>query len=429
MNEELIFRQTVTYATIKNFICKDHIVKDSIERYCLVVGIVLTDLQKETFRSCIVNPEYLVCWSRRMSKTWLGSHIAVFFAVWGLKVAWRAAAAEYIEKPKEYWGSNPLVTRIVGSRPVKVFVLGEFKIHASTLSISNNRGGEYDVIIFDEEAFVPKATEDLLKFSLAMLKNSFNQHKLHMSTPRINTPFHFNFTRLSKIGMVSHHNYLELDPNISWLNIASITEDKKEMPTWMFNQEYLAEFVSSTGTIFTNLLFEKHYNWDDNYKVITHVGLDFHPGQMGTIYVGIHYNIHDPDNVWVVCEGQQLHENGVALTMLWLTELFHQDVKIGAETGGQNDKFYKAIRHIGKKRITGMSTNIRKKYGRIVNFMGKRIHMDRELTPKLFNDMTVAVWDVSNQIRKSSHYPNHYLDAFINSLKAKKKSHGHVGFG
>lgn len=217
---------------------------------------------------------------RRTGKTVLGSDILVSAnrgALDGYPVAWFAPSYKYLSEVFDGFRTelSPIIKRCDGSQKTIELITGG-KLDFWTLEdLEAGRGRKYAHIVVDEAAFAPNLEAQWQKSIRPTLTD------LGGSAAFLSSPNGLNFfKKLFDRGDKSNAAY---DPDWqSWqaptssnphIDPKEIEAARKELPSIIFRQEYLAEFLDASGALMRSE-YLRYGNPPAGAKLVTTLGVD-----------------------------------------------------------------------------------------------------------------------------------------------------------
>jgi len=213
----------------------------------------------------------VICCGRRWGKTMLCSGIALDKAMMGQKTWW--LAPDYTQSDVGWEYTKGLISQIpmpikIKSSPPKTmtFPTGGEITFRTTYKENLLRGSGLDCMIIDEADYIDEVIGNSGNVWNGVLRPSLaDRHgeAIFISTPRLEGGY---FNKLWDKGQKGNANY---DPNYESWRFSSYTnpfipasewdEIRVDMPSILFRQEILAEFVSSAGARIKTAWLEDRY--------------------------------------------------------------------------------------------------------------------------------------------------------------------------
>ena len=193
------------------------------------------------------------------------------------------------------------------------------------------RGETFDALICDEFAFFkPEAWNEVLKATVLVR----GKKVLILSTPRGKNQFYqlYNLAEHNK-NYVSFRGTSYDNP---FIDPEEIEEAKRNLPEHVFKQEYLAEFLDSGGSVFTNI---KECIKESKASSNLFFGVDLGRSDDYTVLT-----ICDKDNVEVYCERWRHMEWSTIINNI-VTQLNKYKPSGYVESNGAQDAIYEQIRN------------------------------------------------------------------------------------
>jgi hypothetical protein len=432
---------TIPYDTIKEILLLPF--PDNFDLYCNYMDLILKDWQREECMNMIQNPKYLINWGRGMSKTILFHLVAVFVALFDMRVIYLVPRVDELEQPMQYFNANAFVDCNSYKKTEKTFsikkgmwyyVLGKPMIKISNIDDKgfNVSSGRFNFTLYDECALLMYYAKEVELFNKAagMLRAMDYPHRIFASTPLIGSHF------VTMLEDYKIHN-----PDLfSWRNFENTIENfltdtpekRRQMEEerqdairqgilWAWETENLALPRTAKGPAFKNYIEEP--STDFAVKHHSRIGFDFHGYNTGHIWVALGYHAPSrPNDIYVIAEGQEKYdeEANADESMMFLADPFFNCELYGEGevTNMVNGPFLKAGSPWGmqRTRIDG-----REKYNLEANMLNFTWHIDRSKTPHFFKDFTEAEWQDQNKMElhkehSGSKFRNHWIDAAMVAL-------------
>ena len=323
--------------------------------------------------------------------------------------AWFSAKGGQLAQALIYINQNPYVSKITHPKrgPSLVHLINGDFFYLGIISTSN-LGLRLDGIIYDEFEDLQTAQEfEVYPQMEGMMTHSKVHRTIFLGTLWLNCLL---------------NEYFELYPSsirpwdtISWLVDSGTIQniiDEDVVPHWQIDLLYNCIPSSASG-----LVFKPMFPLSDEFKYRNpeQYGVDF--GGMDT-WAGI---VIEGIDIYVVAEGQVcLDKNFYALD-------FMKGQKICVETGGYNANKAGGMTHKASTMVsqilaaTQAPTQTFK--AEIVMYVNRsKVHIDRNLTPNIYKDIKKAIYGKDGLYEKThgvgTPHENHYLDAFLLSLRA-----------
>ena len=390
--------------------------------------------------------KYLINWGRGMSKTYLFVLVAVFLAIFAMRVIYLVPRVDELEQPMQYFNSNAFVdtnpykktdkTHSIGKggKSMWYYVLGKPVIKISNIDDKgyNVSSGRFNVTMYDECALLMYYSREVELFNKAngMLMAMNYPHRIWASTPLIGSHF-----LTMKEDLAIH-----APDQLSWRNFENTpdnftTDTKEKMDNMLemredarrqgilhaWETEYLALPRTATGAAFMNYVEEPFSEF--GLQRHTRIGFDFHGYAYGHVWVALAVNyVRYPLQVFVIAEGRQTYDidANADTSMEFLNQPFFASELYGEgdKTNMVNGPFLKAGDPYGMQntRINGQE-----KYNLEANMLRYTWHIDKIKTPIFYKDFTEAEWADPNKFMlhkesSGSKFRNHYIDAAMVAL-------------
>ena len=422
----------------------------SFDEYCWMMNVYLLPWQRGECLKMIKNPKYLINWGRGMSKTFLFVLVAVYLALFDMRIIYLVPRVDELEQPMQYFNSNAFVDCNPYKKTDKTFsikkgmwyfILGKPMIKISNIDDHgfNVSSGRFNVTMYDECALLMYYAKEVELFNKAagMLRAMDHPHRIWASTPLIGSHFVTMKEDLEKTSpdLYSWRNF-ENTPN----NFLTDTPEKlrqmeeeredarRQGILYAWETENLALPQTASGAAFKNYVEEEFKDFDMHRH--DRIGFDFHGYRYGHVWVALAYNPQRYTNdVFVIAEGQEQYEENANAdeSMMFLTDPFFATQLFGeGDTKNMiNGPFLKAGQTWGMEAV-----NIQgyEKYNLEANMLNFTWHIDKQKTPKFYRDFTEAEWADQNKFilhkeASGRKFRNHYIDAAMVALpKARGKN-------
>lgn len=199
---------------------------------------------------------YVINIGRQFGKTLLASNQLLYWALNNKKVKCAWVSPVYKQSKKVFeevykaFAKRPEIYRKVNqSELVLEYITGSTIQFFSAERYDNIRGFTFDYLVCDEFAFMDeKAWTEVLRATVLVK----GKKVLLISTPKGKNHFYKMYQldgineQYKSFTMTSYHNPM--------INPKEIDDAKLTLPDMVFRQEYLAEFVDGTATLFNNRL-------------------------------------------------------------------------------------------------------------------------------------------------------------------------------
>jgi hypothetical protein len=213
---------------------------------------------------------YVINIGRQFGKTLLAINQMLFWALnnKGIRIAW--VSPIYKQSKKVFddcfkaFAKRPEIYRKVNqSELVLEYITGSTIQFFSAERYDNIRGFTFDYLVCDEFAFMDeKAWTEVLRATVLVK----GKKVLLISTPKGKNHFYKMYQldgineQYKSFTMTSYHNPM--------INPKEIDDAKLTLPDMVFRQEYLAEFVDGTATLFNNRISENNKSYGRSFAGI-----------------------------------------------------------------------------------------------------------------------------------------------------------------
>ena len=411
--------------------------------YCGMMHLTLKPWQRTECLNMIRFPKYLINWGRGMSKTFLFVLVAIFLALYGMKVIYLVPRVDELEQPMEYFNANCFVDGNRHKRTSKThtinkglwyYVNGKPLIKISNIDDKgfNVSSGRFNICMYDECALLMYYAKEVELFNKAngMLRAMAHPHKIWASTPLIGSHFvHMKEDlEVNDPTRYSWRNYENTPDNFltdTPQKLQQILDERADATRlgilYAWETENLALPRTASGAAYKKIFAMPwpQYRWLNEEP--NRFGFDFHGWKVGHIWVSVFIHPQIPNEVWVMDEGAEVYQdtNTTAESMEFLRRpMFQGKVMIGESGGMINDPYVKDGSKYGMGRVN-IQGNM--KHNLEANILQYKIYVDKQRTPLFYDDITNAEWADPNKfiLHKESaglKFRNHYLDAFMNQL-------------
>ena len=415
----------------------------NFDLYCSMMDLYLKDWQRQECLNMIRYNKYLINWGRGMSKTFLFVLVAVFLALFDMRVIYLVPRVDELEQPMQYFNANAFVDANPHKKTDKTFSIkkgmwyyvgGKPMIKISNIDDKgfNVSSGRFNVTMYDECALLMYYAKEVELFNKAsgMLRAMDYPHRIWASTPLIGSHF---VTMKKDIEattpeLMSWRNFENTPDNF----LTDTPEKKAQMEeerqdairqgiAYAWETENLALERTALGRAFKNIyeLPFDEFRW--KYEAGNRIGFDFHGWKVGHIWVEVFIHPQIPDEVYIINEGAEVYDEQATAdeSMNFLKRpYFNGKIKIGESGGLINDPYVKAGSKFG---MGAANIQGKQKHNLEANILQYKIYIDRLRTPRTYEDLTNAEWADPNKfvLHKESQgkkFRNHYLDAFSNQL-------------
>ena len=406
--------------------------------YFKIAGYTLKPFQFLEFCILLACNKYLINWQRGFSKTFIFAHFATFTALHGEMSLYATPHSDQLDQFKIYCDANPWIDANPRKIEDKTFVKthkswyrinGKLRIKLTTIDRDgqNVSSGRFNNVLIDESALLMYYKKESWIYTKinGMLRARSPMRRIYASTPL----FGSHFVRLM-------NDWNNITPNsVSWRNFENtpdnfVTDTPEAMAVlmderaeairmgieWSWICENLAIAQALGGAVFPNCILDSKHK----YRIPNYAGFDFHGHAIGHIGVEMYHNKHDGiHHLWVVKETKNAYPK-LSTTMdsvRFLGDPYYSQIKNkSVETYGFNEGYFRDARKYGVKpvNISGI-----KKHNLTYNLLKFIVHINRQLTPLLADDIEKALWDDPNifkvlKKKTGEKYRNHYLDALFN---------------
>ncbi|MCP4648566.1 MAG: hypothetical protein GY853_00615, partial [PVC group bacterium] len=268
-----------------------------------------TDWQVADMIMSLYNPEIdpsrealetLWNYTRRGGKSRGLTIIAVFFALLGLQVVWRAPHSDQLIQAADWFSMNPFVESQKIRTQFRVQIFGSPEISVAVLSEGRIASREADVLIYDEGGSIMSWHQnfDYYKNSRPMIAASKNKYVIHASTDCQGSVFNEEYKSLIN---KQHHLNTRFVSVHTWQDTTWITEEWIEQEkkahldcSWYIDQNYNCIAVVRGGRIFNNLIVVG----DANQPSYPFGCLD----EMNPRFAGVDFNGENVGHYVVLCD-------------------------------------------------------------------------------------------------------------------------------
>jgi len=360
--------------------------------------------------------ETLWNYTRRGGKSRGLTIIAVFFALLGLMVVWRAPHSDQLIQAAEWFSMNPFVEEQKIRTQFRVGVFGSPEISVAVLSEGRIASREADVLIYDEGGSIMTWHQnyDYYRNSRPMIAASRNKYIIHASTDSQGSVFNETFKELQIKEHYHETRYTSVHPwrDTTWITQEWIEQEKKSHLncSWYIDQNYNCIAVVRGGRIFTNLILVGNPRFPDfpygcmDDMVGEYYGVDFNGENTGHYIVNIAY---DDKYVYVLSE-----------TVFWdLSDLFqYENYSVEVEDGLFNNAFTDQLKRMGLSCLY-QQWNEDLKTVRVQELVNREIVIDQYLTPVTYKNLLEAGWDENQRLPKlAKRTDQHGLDALLHAI-------------
>lgn len=230
---------------------------------------------------------------RRAGKTYLGTHLALEAALQGQPVGWFAPNYKYL---LEVWQQltkalRPVAVKINATeRRIELANGGVIECWTLDGTDDPGRSRKYKLAIIDEAAIAPNlkaAWEQAIRATLTDLQGD----AWFLSTPKGLNYFYELFQRGQDAKYPDWRSWQMPSGVNPYLPVAEIAAAHADLPEMVFNQEYLAEFISGDGAVFRNV---------DACLIAPQTDTEKHKGHL--LVAGVDWaRVHDFTAISIVC--------------------------------------------------------------------------------------------------------------------------------
>lgn len=376
--------------------------------------------------------ETLWRYTRRGGKSQKLTALASFAALMDLKVVWRATFTDQLGQASEWFNMNPFVRENKITSQNKIGIYNSPNINISVLSEAKIASRGADWLFYDEGGwcFNDHKKHEYYVASRPMIAASGFKRITHASTPAKQTAFHEAALFLEREEFKLKTKLQSWHPwgDCSWISKEWVDQERElhaDCP-WYVDQNYEALWVIYGGAVFTNIILEgdSHhpefpYGFLENMRVvngITNWGVDFNGEDTQHFRIGI---IFDDYYVYVLEETKFLD--------LW--ELDKLEGSIEVEEGLFNTPFTDQLRRMGlnvlyaawggkgKWDINKQQNYDTKKQGRVNALQRRKIVINKETCPTVYNNLVSAANDKNSRLPKLAKRPDqHGLDGLLHAI-------------
>lgn len=367
------------------------------------------------------HPEVLLLRSRRAGKTRDMTVLAIFYVIVGFTVNWFSVTEDQLDVVRTWFELNPFTSKITLNM---VEVIGSNDIiNFGILSAGQSVSKGANVLFFDELRSCPKKDIKYRYYLNArgQLAATKDFHIISGSTTETGSAEHDQYQSLLNTDpeAISIHPYTDF-PHLSEEFIETERLQHLEDP-WYVNQEYKCIHVTRGGAVFDNITELPKQSFSN--LPITHIGMDINAMEM---VVGLHITSNRKEcyvlfeKTYQYTKDQECFNElrGEYLTYKGITFRIHKECNIEIENGGYNEKECMIVAPKIDATMVRWDDTIKGDRMRIARSM--QIFMNRELTPRLYEDLTTCIYHPLKPIYlKDNQHPNHWTDAFFHSIGAE----------
>ena len=356
-------------------------------------------------------------YTRRGGKTRGLTIIAVFFALLGYEVAWRAPHGEQLTKAGYWFAFNPFVVKIMIKTYNIVRVFYSPDISIAPMTAGRVAGGDCDILILDEGGMIRK---DLQAYQMyltcrPMVSTSDFRHIINASTPARDTAFQdewdFIHTLENELNttLTSTHDC----EDCSWIPPEWIESEKRKYPMWYIEMNYYCKWTVPYGAV-----FEKIYEVHDPKCPIppaklwamtaTHAGVDHNAGSRDNPHY-IVTTTFDDTFFYILDE--------YPFTDLWfLFDPKFKHISMEIEDLGYNIQWVDQEVRMGLTAIYYGWTK-EEKMARVQALRNRILVIDKTRAPLTYTNIQNAGYDKkSNEVKLEKRTDQHGLDCILHSF-------------
>ena len=331
------------------------------------------------------------------------------------KNAWLAPTSGNLEESLGYFEANPFVVKVK-----TITHLTYYKVHLTTGDIIDVRvvgkgivGKRYKLIVWDEFQDLTPIQEAKYHLKVLGTQAKFKDARsIYIGTLWMGT----KFIEYSEAYETTVTPWNKIQFLVDAGHVQFILDDHS-IPEWFKDLEYRCIPTAPSGLVFKPTL---ELPFDMRIRLPEQYGVDF--GGMDT-WCGI---LEEGLDIFILAEGQ------VCLDKYPDALAFMKGQKICVESGGYNTNKAGGMTHKASTMVsqilaaTQAPTQTFK--AEIVMYVnGRRVYCDRDITPNIFKDIRKAVYGKDGLYEKThgagTLYQNHYLDAFLLSLRAGQQGY------
>lgn len=375
--------------------------------------------------------ETIWLYTRRGGKTRDLTIVAVFFTILGYQVAWRAPQGAQLTKASFWFSINPFVERVMVKTSNIITVYNSFDISIAPLTFGRVKGGDCDILIFDEGGDIPKHLQVYLNYLAArpMVSNSTFKHIINASTPARDTAFQESWENVEALEqeydtvLSTIHTCEDCD----WITEEFIQSESKKYPMWYIELNYYCKWTVPFGAVFERIIeihdpkYLEQPTKEHNYAAILAskqpklAGVDHNNGDRNSP----HYIVtgdYDENFVYVLDE-YPFHGNKddfSGLSFLFDERFRHVSMEI--EDGLWNTQFTKQEMAMGKDAIyQEFSEDL--KMERVQEIRNRWVIIDKYRCPLTYKNFLNAAYDKnSNKVKLEKRTDQHGLDCVIHLM-------------
>jgi len=387
-----------------------------------------TSWQLDDMEMCIynkdINPEQetlqtTILRARRSAKTRDGSTVAVFPAILGYDVAWRAPIGGQLSKAGFWFSRNPFVKDVKLKERRVEFISPDCKyIDIAPLTPGSTKGGDCDWMFYDELGDVIKRLQAYLLYlqSRPMVANSDFKHITNFSTPWRDTAFQDEWDITKKLEqqyntiLTSEHTA----DDCPWLTPEFIESEKANYPSWYIDAMYYCKWTVPYGAVFEKIIVVG----DPKYPHLTKewllaikpkfIGVDFNAGDRDKPHYLLTLN-YDEDNVYILDEFP-------FTDLSFLFEERWRFLSMECEDGLWNSQFTEQTKSMGLSCIY-FEWNESDKMERVQELRNRTIIIDKDRAPLTHQNFLNAAYDPNSRLVKlEKRTDQHGLDCALHGM-------------
>lgn len=188
---------------------------------------------------------------RRAGKTYLGVHLALEAAGRGRRVGWFSPRYKYL---LDVWRDFELITKpfrkSISTQDRRIELKNGGVLECWSLEDQDaGRSRSYHLALIDEAAMVPTLETSWTK-AIRPTLSQWRGGAWFLSTPKGLNYFYELFNQTGQPGYEEWQSWQMPSSVNPYLPAEEIEVAQKELPEMVFRQEYLAEFISSDGSVF-----------------------------------------------------------------------------------------------------------------------------------------------------------------------------------
>jgi len=386
-----------------------------------------TPWQIKDMEMCIyndkINPEKEVLQntilrSRRSAKSRDGTTLAVFWALLGYDVAWRAPIGGQLNKAGFWFSRNPFV-KDVRLKDRKIMFASSLchEIDIAPLTPGSTVGDDCDCMFYDELGEVLKHLQTYLLYlkSRPMVGNSDFKHITNFSTPWRDTAFQDAWEITKKLEqqydtvLTSSHDA----DDCPWLTEEFLASERENYPAWYIDAMYYCQWTVPYGAVFEKIIVVG----DPKYPHITkkwlesikpkYIGVDFNAGDRDKPHYLLTIN-YDDDYIYVLDEHK-------FTDLQFLFDLKWVNYSMELEDGLWNSQFTEQTKSMGLTCIY-FEWNESQKMERVQDVRNHWVIIDKERAPLTYQNLVNAGYDHNSRLVKlEKRTDQHGLDCLLHA--------------